>query len=86
MTSWREAIADAMKSYGETWADVEACTLDAAGLDRRFNDGYGGTAGRRFTVWTARSVYFPVCYDGSEWVGRMSRHTDGEPTEHIGGG
>lgn len=31
-------------------------------------------------------VYFPLCYDGSEWVGSVSRNPNGVSTMHLGGG
>jgi hypothetical protein len=85
LTTWREQISGAMAQHGETWADVVACTLDDAGLDRRFDADFGGTAGQPFTLWTAGRVYFPGCYDGAEWVASVPRHTCGEATEHVGG-
>jgi len=50
------------------------------------DQGDGGTEGAPFTLWTAKAVYFPVQYDGAEWVGSASRHPDGVPTQHQGGG
>lgn len=86
MTTWRDEIEAELAKHGETWADVDRCTLDGSGLDAKFDDGYGGTNGAPFTVWTASRVYFPACYDGSEWVASVPRHPCGEATEHIGGG
>lgn len=84
-TTWREELTEAMTQRGESWADVEACTLDDAGLDKAFNSGFGSSEGAAFTCWTTKSVYFPVTYDGSESVGFVSRHPDGKPTGHWGG-
>ena len=61
-------------------SDTEAC------LDLRFNDGYGINDGMPFTAWTADRMYFPACYDGSEWVASVPRHPNGEATRHVGGG
>ena len=85
-TTWRKEITSEMVALGESWADVVACTLTEAGLDREFKNGYGGTNGQPFTLWTKDRVYFPACYDGMEWVASVSRALDGKPTEHIGGG
>jgi hypothetical protein len=85
MTSWRAEIGAALEEHGEAWADVEAHTLTPAQLDEWFDSGYGGVNGASFTLWTAQSVYFPACYDGSEWVARVSRHPNGAPTMHVGG-
>ena len=86
MDTWRGYIEDAMKDNGESWSDVVSCTLSGEGLDKPFDSGYGGTEGDPFTVWTARRVYFPACYDGAEWCASVSRNPDGMATEHIGGG
>lgn len=78
-----------MLERGETLVDIEASTLDDAALDLPFDAGLGSvgtitTGGAAFTVWTAKTVYFPVAYDDSEWVGCVSRHPDGAPTKHQG--
>jgi len=95
MTTWRKLIAIAMESpkdpgwdrgSGETWANVVACTLTDDELDAEFCDGYGSTNGKPFTLWTANRVYFPIKYDGSEFVAHVARNPDGLPTEHWGCG
>jgi len=87
MTTWRKLIVDTMSDYGETWMDVQSCTLSEDDLDREFDDGFKGAPdGEPFTVWTHDRVYFPVMYDGSEWVASVSRYPDGVATRHIGGG
>ena len=83
--SWQTAIADEMRANGETWDDIVSCTLDGAGLNARFDSGYGGSRGEPFTLWTHKRVYFPVVYDGVEWVGSVSRKPNGVPTPHVGG-
>lgn len=85
ITTWRQQLDEAFKETGESWADIEATTLTDATLDRKFDDGYGGSEGVPFTVWTKNRVYFPVVYDGAEWVGSVSRNPDGHPTNHLGG-
>lgn len=86
MTTWRKELTAALKDNGETLADLVSTTLTEADMDEEFNDGYGGINGVAFTAWTAKTVYFPICYDGAEWVGSVSRHPDGNPTNHQGGG
>jgi hypothetical protein len=86
LTSWREELESALKESGESWSDIQSSTLTDEELDKRFDDGYGGAEGLPFTVWTSRRVYFPVCYDGAEWVDSVSRFPDGKPTKHVGGG
>ena len=86
MKSWRHLIEREMKERGETFADLVSITLSEEELDRKFDaDEYGGLEGTPFTAWTERTVYFPLSYDGSEFVGSVSRHPDGKPTEHQGG-
>jgi hypothetical protein len=83
--TWRKILIIEMEARGETFADVESSTLTDEQYDKEFDAGYGSIEGVPFTVWTKRHVYFPVCYDGSEWVGSVSRNPDGKPTRHLGG-
>lgn len=84
-TNWKEMIESEMKCHQETFEDVVECTLSEEQLVKNFDCGYGGTEGEPFTVWTANRVYFPICYDGAEWVESVSRNPDGKPTTHFGG-
>ena len=85
MTTWRNLILMSLKADGESWKDIESCTLTDSELDISFDNGYGGSEGLPFTVWTKQRGYFPLVYDGAEWVGSVSRHPDGKPTPHQGG-
>jgi hypothetical protein len=85
METWKHILTEAMIGNGETLADIVSNTMTDAEMDVEFDDGYGNAAGIPFTVWTANNVYFPVVYDGAEWVGSVSRNPDGFPTEHQGG-
>jgi hypothetical protein len=60
-------------------------TLTEDGLNREFNDGYGGSEGEPFTAWGEKYVYFPVVYDGAEWVGSAPRNPCDEKCSHVGG-
>lgn len=84
-TSWREIITEVMGCCDETWDDVVSCTLSKEELDKKFDAGFGDNEGKPFTLWTKKCVYFPTCYDGSEYVCSVSREPDGQPTEHVGG-
>mgnify|MGYP003587901152 CR=1 FL=1 len=55
-------------------------------IDYDFNSGYGGKEGFAFTAWTKDRVYFPGCYDGSEWIDSIPRNPCDEATSHVGGG
>jgi hypothetical protein len=81
MKTWREFITHMMQEHGDSWEEVESAVGD---LDVPFDDGYGLPNGSAFTVWTRTRVYFPVVYDGAEWVGSVARHPDGQPTMHVG--
>ena len=61
-------------------------TLSDDELDTKFDAGYGGTGGKSFTAWGEKFVYFPICYDGAEWVGSAPRNPCDIQTPHQGGG
>jgi hypothetical protein len=85
-TTWRKLITDEMVIRGDAWSNVVGIAPDDAALTVEFDDGYGCTEGPPFTVWTIRFVYFPICYDGAESCGSVSRNPIPEPQEHQGGG
>lgn len=80
---WRDLIRDeqALRDDGP----IVACTLSDAELDKQFDDGFGTSRGCPFTAWSDARVYFPVVYDGKEWVGSAPRNPCDEATEHQGG-
>lgn len=84
--SWKDMLIKCMSYNGETWKDVVSCTLSEELLNQKFDSGHGSIEGKPFTLWTNERVYFPVCYDGAEWVRSASRNPDGKPTYHVGGG
>ncbi len=86
MTSWKAELQKTMSTRGETLADIEATTLTEEEMARAFDERCGFVEGAAFTAWAATTVYFPVVYDGFESVGSVSRHPDGKPTRHQGGG
>lgn len=55
-------------------------------FDVPFDDGYGGADGPAVLAWTERYVYFPVQYDGSEWLGCAPRNPQPLGQAHEGGG
>lgn len=82
--SWRELILEAMQKAGDK-GPIRHCTLSDAQMDERFRfSSYIRDGG--FTLWTASRVYFPVVYDGHEWVGSVPRFPCDEKTPHQGGG
>lgn len=96
ITTWRKEITRAMGGRADwrhtialpqdSWENIIGSTLTDTELDFEFNSGYGSEEGKPFTLWTKDYVYFPVQYDGAEWVGRTPRNPNGEPTCHQGGG
>lgn len=85
MTTWEKELIEIMDCLGETMADIEFNTLTNAEMTQEFDGGYGSAQGKPFTIWTARTVYFPLVYDGAESVGYVARNPDGKPTEHQPG-
>jgi hypothetical protein len=82
MACWKWLLVREMAEWGEGLWDVVAGTFQGREMEAEFEVGRGPA----FTVWTERSVYFPVCGDGVEWVGRVARHPDGVPTQPHGTG
>ena len=82
--NWKDELTQALAENGETWADVEANTMSEEDMAREFCDIKHESC--PFTVWTKLHVYFPARYDSHEWAEFISRHPDGKPTEHVGGG
>lgn len=85
METWGEMILSEMSIHNETLDDIISNTMTEDEMDKLFDSGYGGSEGIPFTVWTKKRVYFPVVYDGAEWVGSVSRDPDGKATKHMGG-
>lgn len=87
LTCWRTEIERVMLGVGDSMANLVAMAPpDGEWLDWDFDDGYGSENGVEFLLWTTDWVYFPVCYDGAEWVGAVPRNPRAEPIEHFGGG
>lgn len=85
MTTWRKELIRACKENKESFDDLTH-TLTDKELDKKFDEGYGIEEGCSFTAWSNQWVYFPACYDGSEWVACVPRNPSEYKTSHIGGG
>lgn len=83
MTSWRKQFDIAR--YGGDTSVVIAVAPDEAVLDVEFDDGYGGSCGPPVLIWTEDRVYFPVVYDGAEWMSSAPRNPTAEGQFHVGG-
>jgi len=81
MTNWKELIREA----SDGGDDIIACTLTEEELLQPFDAGYGHPNGKPFTAWSDTYVYFPVVYDGAEWVSRVPRNPRDVNSTHIGG-
>lgn len=82
--SWKELITESMIGGNDSWNNVESCTMTSEEMNKKFYTGFGRIEGTLFTVWTAKYIYFPVVYNGAEWVGRISRNPNGESCWHFG--
>jgi len=81
VTTWREELVSA----GVSLDDIVAVAPDESVLDVEFDAGWGGTHGPCVLIWTEDLVYFPVVYDGSEWLDSAPRNPTTEPQTHVGG-
>lgn len=85
MTTWRKEFEKIFEVTGDSFDNI-ITTLSNEQLDAEFDDGYGGIEGMSFTAWSDNYVYFPVCYDGSEWIDYVPRNPCEIAVDHIGGG
>ena len=83
MTTWRKELENVCARGGDKFEDL-AHTMTAEELDTEFDDGYGAPEGVPFTAWSEDWVYFPVVYDGLEWVGTVPRNPCNKKTAHMG--
>jgi hypothetical protein len=91
MTTWRKQL-----DHARTWSEfgdpvqrdespVVAVAPGESVLDIEFDDGYGGSNGKPVLIWTGQRVYFPVVYDGAEWLGSAPRDPVTWGQAHVGG-
>ena len=80
MTTWR-------KEFEGIGVDASTLTITPSDLDldKEFDCGYGGVEGKPFTAWSDDTVYFPLCYDGAEWIGSAPRNPCEKALGHQGG-
>lgn len=82
MATWRKMLETARHDDASA---VVAVAPSEDVLDVEFDDGYGGSEGPPVLIWTEQRVYFPVVYDGAEWLGSAPRNPTSEGQEHVGG-
>ncbi len=101
ITTWKESIQFKMSkvcgcdggihSHDETDCDADSwdnfcyCTISDDELEEECDFGFGIETGKPFTLWTKNWVYFPVMYDGSEWVECVPRNPCNISSNHVGG-
>ena len=51
--------------------------------DYYFDDDSNIVEGVPFTLWTKNRVYFPLSFEGSAWVGSVSKIPNGIATAHL---
>lgn len=83
-TTWRKELEDARKQTGDE-SPIVAVAPHEGVLDRAFHGGYGLAEGDEVAIWTESHVYFPIVYDGAEWLGAAPRNPTSEGLAHQGG-
>jgi hypothetical protein len=83
LTTWRQQLEIARDD--DDTDPVIAYAPDETAFDTIFDPGYGGSDGPPVLAWTAQYVYFPVVYDGAEWLGRAPRNPQPQGQPHVGG-
>lgn len=83
-TSWYKLLQIAANEHGEKIDNIMH-TMTEEELHKEFDDGYGRANGAPFTAWGPAWVYFPIVYDGAEWVGSAPRNPCDIKLEHQGG-
>lgn len=82
--TWRLELANLMQGTGDP-GPIVAVAPDDSVLDVEFDDGYGTSEGPEVLIWTETRVYFPVVYDGAEWLGSAPRNPTDKGQAHLGG-
>lgn len=84
MTTWRQELEQARQDTGDS-SPVVAVAPSEDALDVEFDAGYGLGEGPDILIWTEHRVYFPVVYDGAEWLGSAPRNPTTSGQRHVGG-
>lgn len=86
-TTWRKELhrLHSAMQVAEDASPVVGVAPNEQALDKVFDDGYGGSEGPNILVWTERRVYFPVVYDGAEWMASAPRNPQPQGQAHVGG-
>jgi len=71
--NWYNELKDEFKVNGDSF-DGMVCNISQEELKMEFNGDFGQCNGSDFVAWTRDWVYFPVGYDGSEYVASVPRN------------
>jgi hypothetical protein len=82
--NWKEMLIEAFKETGDNFDNLKT-TLSKEELETEFDSSFGYAQGEPFTAWGDNYVYFPIVYDGAEWVGFAPRNVCDIKTGHWGG-
>ena len=80
---WHRELAEEMREQGDAGPVLAYAPTEAA-FDVEFDGGYGLATGPHVLAWTDARVYFPVVYDGAEWMGSAPRNPQAEGQGHVG--
>lgn len=87
LATWRKLILKEMEKNGETMEDFVSISPKRINLDKEFDSGMKAyPEGEPFLLWSVLHVYYPTCYDGSEWVESVPRNPCDAVKDHSGGG
>lgn len=85
ITTWYSELIRAIKKNDDVLIRAQP-PLGTTMWDEEFDPGFGSTNGQPFTAWGRDRVYFPLSYDGAEWIGSAPRNPSFEKLSHQGGG
>jgi hypothetical protein len=85
MINWKDEIMSMIDSESGEVFEYSNPPIDSVEMTTDFDNGYGSERGCPFIAFSNTNVYFPVCYDGSEWVGSAPRNYPANPQQHQGG-
>ena len=85
-TTYRMLVDAEMQKHGETWDDVEFCTMSERRMNKLRQLSRHSCDGVPFNLWTKTRVYFPVLSDemGIVHIESVPRNPCGEATIFYG--
>lgn len=85
MTTWRKELTSAKEEAKDQTPIIALAPNDVTVWDQEFYPGYGRSYGAPVLAWTEARVYFPVVYDGAEWLESVPRNPVSNGRPHVGG-